>query len=275
MPLPLPFFLMSPGSAVRMAVVSALAVGLCASVTAVAAEPSENEPPSSSFSLGLGAMTGQSPYAGMDRETAVLPLLHYENEYISIMGPGVGIKLPGIDVSDSQKLNFTFVAKHDGSGYKDSDANILNGMSRRKGGFWGGAKVEWNNGLVDVSAEWLADMSGNSKGQIFSLGLEKMWNFGDHIMLSPHVGLNWQDKKYVDYYFGVRNSEARVDRAAYVGKSGVSTEVGLRGMYMFDKQHSVFMDVSVSSLAKSIKDSPLVDRSTENRVFLGYSYSFF
>jgi outer membrane protein len=34
------------------------------------------------------------------------------------------------------------------------------------------------------------------------------------------------------------------------------------------------MDVGVSSLAKEIKDSPLVDRSTENRVFIGYLYSF-
>jgi outer membrane protein len=93
-------------------------------------------------------------------------------------------------------------------------------------------------------------------------------------MLTPRLGASWQDKKYVDYYFGVRNSEVRIDRAAYVGKSGVTTEVGVRGMYMFDKTHSMFMDVGVSSLAKEIKDSPLVDRSTENSVFIGYLYSF-
>ena len=241
----------------------------------MASEPSEGEPFASSFSLGLGAMTRQSPYAGVDRETVALPLLRYENEYIRIMGLEGGIKLPSVDISDSQRLDFSIIAKHDGSGYKASDARILNGMSRRKGGFWAGGKVEWNNELADVSAEWLADMSGNSKGQTFSLGLEKNWAIGDHMMLSPHIGLNWQDKKYVDYYFGVRDSEVRAGRAAYVGKSGVNTEVGLRGMYRFDQQHSVFMDVSVTRLAKSIKDSPLVDRSTESRVFLGYFYSFF
>jgi outer membrane protein len=265
---------MSRDSALRTAVVSVLAFGPCVSATAVAAEPAEGEPPSSSFSLGLGAMTSQSPYAGMDRETEVLPLLHYENEYISIMGPELGIKLPGIELSDSQELNFSIIAKYDGSGYKASDAKILNGMSRRKGGFWAGGKVEWESDLVDVSAEWLTDASGNSKGQIFSLGVEKTWHFGDHVMLTPRLGASWQDKKYVDYYFGVRNSEVRIDRAAYVGKSGVTTEVGVRGMYMFDKTHSMFMDVGVSSLAKEIKDSPLVDRSTENSVFIGYLYSF-
>lgn len=275
MPLPLPFFSMSQGSVLHRAVVSALAVGLCASVTAVAAEPNRRELPSSTFSLGLGAMSGQSPYAGMDRKAAVLPLLRYDSKYISIVSQGVGIKLPSINISDSQELDFTIIGKYDGSGYKADDARILNGMSRRRGGFWAGGKMDWDNELVDVSVEWLADMSGNSKGRTFSLGLEKNWRFGNQIVLSPHVGLNWQDKRYVDYYFGVSSSEARVDRAAYVGKSGVSTEVGLRGMYLFDKKHSVVMDVSVSSLAKSIKDSPLVDRSTENRVLLGYYYRFF
>ena len=43
---------------------------------------------------------------------------------------------------------------------------------------------------------------------------------------------------------------------------------------MFDQRHSMFVDFEVTSLAKEIKDSPLVDKSTENRVFLGYLYRF-
>lgn len=277
MPLPLLPVLIPHGSAVRIvriAAASALVVGLCASATAVAAGPTDGEPPSSSWSLGLGAMSAQSPYTGVDRETKAVPLIRYENEYVRLSGLEIGLKLPGLDISDSQKINFSIIAKKGGSGYEADDAPILNGMSKRKDGFWAGAKMEWESDLVDVSAEWLADASGNSKGQIFSLGVEKTWRFGDHVMLTPRLGASWQDKKYVDYYFGVRNSEVRIDRAAYVGKSGVTTEVGVRGMYKFDKTHSMFMDVGVSSLAKEIKDSPLVDRSTENRVFIGYLYSF-
>jgi outer membrane protein len=240
----------------------------------MAAGPTDGEPPSSSWSLGLGAMSAQSPYTGVDRETKAVPLIRYENEYVRLSGLEIGLKLPGLDISDSQKINFSIIAKKGGSGYEADDSDFLDGMSKRKDGFWAGAKMEWESDLVDVNAEWLADASGNSKGQIFSLGVEKTWRFGEHVMLTPRLGASWQDKKYVDYYFGVRNSEVRIDRAAYVGKSGVTTEVGVRGMYKFDKTHSMFMDVGVSSLAKEIKDSPLVDRSTENRVFIGYLYSF-
>ncbi len=36
----------------------------------------------------------------------------------------------------------------------------------------------------------------------------------------------------------------------------------------------IMLDVAVTSLATEIKDSPLVDSSTESRVMLGYTSSF-
>ena len=72
----------------------------------------------------------------------------------------------------------------------------------------------------------------------------------------------------------MRASEARAGRPAYAGKAGTSAELGLRSVYMIDQRNSVFLDVSVSSLPKSIKDSPLVNRSTESRMLLGYTYRF-
>ena len=173
-----------------------------------------------------------------------------------------------------KQLNFGIVAQYDESGYEQGDAKILNGMSERKGGFWAGANVEWENELFEVSAEWLTDVSGNSDGQRFDLGLERTWEFGEHIMLTPHVGASWQDDKNVDYYFGVRDSEVRFDRPAYSGESAVNIEAGVRGVYQFDQHHSVLIGVEVTSLANEIKDSPLVDRSTQNAVLVGYLYTF-
>ncbi|MEL7893704.1 MipA/OmpV family protein [Vreelandella neptunia] len=226
------------------------------------------------WGLGVGAISDQDPYAGIDRENTPFPLFLVENRYISVFGPEIKFKLPSLVISDSQQLDFGIVAQYDGSGYEQGDATILNGMSERKGGFWAGAKVEWNTDLVDVGAEWLTDVSGNSDGQRFDLGLERTWEFGEHIMLTPHVGASWQDDKNVDYYFGVRDSEVRFDRPAYSGESAVNIEAGVRGVYQFDQHHSVLIGVEVTSLADEIKDSPLVDRSTQNAVLVGYLYTF-
>ncbi|MCW4149917.1 MipA/OmpV family protein [Halomonas sp. 18H] len=226
------------------------------------------------WGLGIGAISEQDPYAGIDRENTPFPLFQVENRYISVFGPEIEFKLPSLVISNSQQLNFGIVAQYDESGYEQGDAKILNGMNERKGGFWAGANVEWENELFEVSAEWLTDASGNSDGQRFDLGLERTWEFGEHIMLTPHVGASWQDDKNIDYYFGVRDSEVRFDRPAYSGESGVNIEAGVRGVYQFDQHHSVLIGVEVTSLADEIKDSPLVDRSTQNAVLAGYLYTF-
>lgn len=248
---------------------TALVLGMCASIAA-----SADQPEGSAWGLGVGAVSSQQPYKGIDRDSEVLPLIYFENEYLRVFGPTAEIKLPGLEISDTQQLDFSLVGEYDFSGYDDDDARILEGMSDREGGFWAGAKVEWRNDLADVSAEWLGDVSGNSKGQRVTLGVERSWRIGERIMLTPRLAAIWQDKKYVDYYFGVRENQARIDRAAYDGKSGINTEFGVRGNYMFDDHHSVFLDLKATSLADEIKDSPLVDQSTENSVLFGYLYRF-
>ncbi|EPC03219.1 structural protein MipA [Litchfieldella anticariensis FP35 = DSM 16096] len=273
MPLSHPSASTSPGFALRMVAISMTASGLCVSSTAMAQEPTDTGS-STTWGLGLGVVSEQEPYTDIDRENTPIPLLQVENRYIHVFGPQIEFKLPSLDISDSQQLNFGIVGKYDGSGYEEDDAPILDGMSERKGGFWAGAKVEWSSSFVDVSAEWLADVSSNSDGQRFNLDLERTWHFGEHMLITPRVGASWQDEKTTDYYFGVRDSEARIDRPAYAGESAINIEAGVRGVYRFNKHHSVLMGVEVASLAEEIKDSPLVDRSTDNSVFLGYLYRF-
>lgn len=276
----------------RAAGLSALALVLCGAVSTATAQPSgpggpdgpgagaggpgagAGGPGGSGWGLGIGVINSQTPYKGMDRETKALPMIRFENEYVKVGGLGLELKLPGLELGNAGRIKFGLVGKLDLGGYEASDSPFLAGMAERKGGFWAGAKAEWDNDVAELSAQWTADTSGNSKGQRFSLGLEKNWRFGNKVMVVPHLTAHWLDKKYVDYYYGVRAEEATAGRAAYAGKSGVDVELGLRTMYLFDRNHSVMLDVSATRLATSIKDSTLVDRSSSNRVILGYLYSF-
>jgi len=263
--------------ALTRAVLSSAAV-LCVSVpvTALAAGPggpgNEDE---SSWGLGIGAVVSKKAYAGYDRETKALPIISYENRWVKLAGPGLTVKLPSWKIDNTQRVDFGLVARFDlGSGYEQDDAPILNGMAERKGGVWAGAKAEWKTDLFDLEGQWTADASGHSKGQKLSLKLERDWRLGQHVMLTPRLGAEWVDKKYVDYYYGVRANEARAGRAFYQGKSTTNAELGLRTMYLFNPHHAMFLDLSVTALGSAIKDSPLVDRSTENRLFVGYQYRF-
>lgn len=261
-----------PAALARLALMCATVAPLAAAAAPGDKDGKEGE--ASSWGLGAAAISKQQPYTGMDRETRVLPMLSYENSWFKFSGLGAEVKLPRLGLNERQSIDMRLVGRFDMSGYEADDAPILNGMDERKSGFWFGAKATWRNDIAHLSADWSADASGHSKGQRFGLSLEKNFHLGQQLMLTPRLGAVWLDKKYVDYYFGVRAHEVQAGRAAYSGKAGINTELGLRGAYLFDRHHSMFVDVGVTSLAKEIRNSPLVDRSTENRVLLGYLYRF-
>ncbi len=262
-----------PG-AVNLARVSAVAAILTCSAPTFAQQPAGKGEPEG-WGLGLGVASMQKAYKGTDRETRALPMLSYENQYVKLSGPNLELKLPGLQLSDSQRLKFGVEAKlFGGGGYEAGDSPALAGMAERKSSVWAGAKVEWENDWADVKLELLGDVSSNSKGRRVVLGLGRKWMLGPSVMLMPQVGVEWVDKKYVDYYYGVRAGEATAERAAYVGKATVNPEISLTAIYRFDKHQSLMLNVGVKSLGKEIKNSPIVGRSSENRVMLGYMYRF-
>lgn len=275
----LPYLVLAPRfqpSAAKLTHVSVLAAVLTCSASAFAQQPpGKDKPESSSWGLGLAVVSMQKAYKETDRETRALPMLSYENQYVKLSGPNVELKLPGLALSDTQRLNFSVVTKlFGGGGYRASDSPALAGMAERKSSIWAGAKMEWANGFADVKLELLGDASGNSKGQRLVLGMERKWKLSQSVMLVPQVGVEWVDKHYVDYYYGARASEATAGRPAYAGKATANPEISLTGMYRLDRHQSLMLSVGVKSVGEEIKNSPIVGRSTENRVMLAYMYRF-
>ncbi|WP_438998510.1 MipA/OmpV family protein [Variovorax beijingensis] len=227
----------------------------------------------SRWGLGMAAGVKQQPYTGAGTKTQGIPLIYYENRYVRVLGAGAELKLPEIELGSNSSLSFGLRAKYGLGGYEPSDAPILEGMQERKGSVWLGAGVTWHNEIADISAEWLGDASGKSKGQQFRLGVQRDFRAGS-FTLTPRIAANWLDRKYVDYYYGVRTEESRPGRPAYLGASTVNTEIGLRVDYAIDRQQTVFVDVSATRLGKQIKNSPLVDRSSQTSLSVGYLYRF-
>lgn len=253
-----------------MTVFFAIAAGQAAS--ADDGPPDEEE--SYSWGLGVGGMSKQAAYDGIDRENDVLPLIYFENRWVQFFGPRLDFKLPGFEWGADQELSFAVGIEYDGSGYKPGDAPILNGMKKREEGFLAGPSFKWSNPFVDVVGEWMFDASSTSDGQLVSLGLERSFQLGEHLMFTPSAAAVWWDDKYADYYFGVRSDEVRANRPAYTADNTFNAEFSLRTDYMFDERHTVTLSLDYTALGSEIKDSPLTGRSGESMILLGYLYSF-
>ncbi|OGB57291.1 MAG: hypothetical protein A2503_04045 [Burkholderiales bacterium RIFOXYD12_FULL_59_19] len=232
------------------------------------ADSSHENSNASKWGVGIFAGSEKTPYKGFDNKAEVFPMLTYENQWVRVFGPSVDVKM-----GRAGPFSFELTAKYSGEGYEAGDSSYLQGMDTREGGIWLGGRVNWKNEVANLSAELLADGSGNSKGQQFKLGVNRHFQLGA-VNLVPRLVINWQDQKYVDYYYGVKATEANAGRAAYVGESGASTELGLRVSYLLAPTHTVFLDMSATALPTSIKNSPLVDSNTKSAVRVGYLYSF-
>jgi outer membrane protein len=236
-------------------------------------EGSQSATQVSRWALGFGVASRQLPYAGVERDNKAIPLLYFENGWVRVAGGNAELKLLHKAFTPTQAMTAGLRLKYDDEGYKAKDSPRLSGMEERKGGFWGGALVTWRNPVAQLSAEWVADLSGNSKGKKLQLQVDRRFAWSS-FSLTPRVQAQWLDKKYVDYYFGVRAAEATLGRAAYIGQSAMAIEAGLRMDYTMSSKHSVFLDLSATWLADEIKFSPIVDRGNSSRVAVGYLYRF-
>jgi MipA family protein len=248
---------------------------LCSSIFALAfvattahADDEPQEDHGAQWGLGLGVSSETSPYRGVGTETNALPMLSFENRYVRVRGPSLDLKLPS-----AGPVSMALNAHYSTQGYKASDATELQGMDQRKGGLWLGASADWHLPWAQLSAEWQGDANGRSDGQQVKLEASRRFQVGD-LGLRPHLAFVWQDSAYVDYYYGVRATESRAGRAAYVGSATVNTELGLQMNLPLAPSHSIFLDLSHTFLGSAVKDSPVVDRSGVTAVRAAYVYRF-
>jgi outer membrane scaffolding protein for murein synthesis (MipA/OmpV family) len=220
------------------------------------------------WGLGIAVMSETKPYRGVENKTRVVPAITFENRWVRLFGPGLELKL-----GQSGPVKFGLTARYSEDGYKPGDSATLAGMAERKSGVWLGARGQLATDWANLSAEWSADASGNSKGQKFKLTAERRFALGD-MGISPRVSALWSDSKTNQYNYGVSTTEARAGRPAYNPGSSVDAEVGLRLDYRIAPQQMLFADLGVRSLGTAVKDSPLVGRSSVPEVRLGYLYRF-
>ncbi|WP_395321273.1 MipA/OmpV family protein [Variovorax sp. UC74_104] len=210
----------------------------------------------------------RKPYRDFKDKTRAIPIVAYENRWISVVAPGVDVKLPS-----AGPVLLRLRARYAGDGYEAGDSPYLAGMDKRKGGIWLGGAAIWRTDIANLSAELLADGSGNSKGTRFEVQVDRRFSAGS-FGFTPRLALQWVDRKYVDYYYGVKAAEARSGRAAYAGQATTSLEVGLRVDYAVAPKQTMFLDLGATRFGSGIRNSPLLSRSSQTSVRAGYVYKF-
>jgi outer membrane protein len=222
----------------------------------------------SKWGLGAGVTVIQKPYRDIDADILPVPLFLFENHRISASISKVDYKF-----ISTEHVSLSLRARYVGDGYDADKSPFLAGMKDRKGSVWAGSAMTWKTNIADLSAEVIGDVSGYSKGTRAKFRVERRFTSGK-FTLTPRLEIEWVDSKFVDYYYGVKTSEVRVDRKYYGGNSSSNVEAGMRMDYALARKHIIYFDTSATRFGRAVKESPIVDNPSQTAVSVGYIYRF-
>jgi len=221
--------------------------------------------------LGAGVLISSSPYKGDSNSIYPVPIINVEKDNFFIHIEQAGYSLYKKDPLEV----YTFLQPRF-MGYRSSDSDFLRGMKRRNWSVDAGLGAELKMpGLKQsaVSIEVLQDILANSKGQELDVFYWYMFDL-QPLFLVPKVGLMWESKKVIDYYYGVKDTEIALDRPAYSPDSSLSYRLGLDSLLYVSKEWALATRVYVDFFGNQITNSPIVDKDYSTTFLCGVVYSF-
>lgn len=226
--------------------------------------------------FGIRAETGKvEEYKDPDKDVQLLLGLEYRGEKFNMGKSGISY-----DFTNSNKYAAEVLLSSKNYGYEASDSKTFSGMKKRNPSLDLGGRFIMDTRVGPAVLDVTKDVN-SSKGFEAALKLGGItphaahWTGERNVTVAPAIGVRYQSAKTVDYFYGVKKTEATSARSAYKGKSAVTPFIGLEAQANITPHFSVNADLGVSKRAKSIKDSPLTNnKDHELGANIGITYWF-
>ena len=245
-------------------------IALNASFAAIA------EPAAAEAKDGWNGTAGAGPIAfpkyvgGKSAQVWPIPLLsinYDETFYVEIERVGVYVL-----ASDDKKVGLG-LAVEPRFGFSAKDGARLAGMATRRDSLEGGPTFDWDFDVIAFSVAWFTDLNRSSHGNSLRASIYKPILKNEHWDFGALLAFDRMNGKLVNYYFGVRPSEATSSRPGYQSGAGTNVSIGLSGTYNLDKRHALMFGASLARLSKSAANSPIAETNRSTVYYLGYGWN--
>ncbi|MDO9182953.1 MAG: MipA/OmpV family protein, partial [Bacteriovorax sp.] len=135
--------------------------------------------------------------------------------------------------------------------------------------FGGGIKYHKFNFLFS------RDINGRSKGSKASLRYTAMYPLGEKIFTISSVGLEYFNRDFAEYYYGVKSIEANANRAEYHPNAYVLPVISFFPGYKLSEEINVLIGTSLKTLPKPVRASPTTNGAwLEGSMIFGATWKF-
>jgi MipA family protein len=223
----------------------------------------------SQWELGVAVIARDPIQRGADSDPFVVPLIQYSGERFYLRGIEAGAQLHG-----TERHRTSVFVRPRLDGFKGSDDRFLEGMSTRRNSLDAGLRHSVLLERWQFTAVATTDALGRNDGQTVSGTVGYLFGSPRGLSIAPYVGVEWMSADLVDYYYGVRPSEAVPGRPAYSGSDVWNLIYGARMVAPLTQRLSFQAVLAGTRYGDSVADSPLTEDRRRAIGIFAVSYRF-
>jgi outer membrane protein len=212
------------------------------------------------ITLGAGAYVQSQPYKGASDLVLPSPVIFFDNGIVYARWSRFGLYFLGEKAQD-YAWGFSLTVQPRTLGYKASDSSYLSGMDERKSTLEGGVAFSASfqkEKYIEVML--LADMMGTYNSWLARAEIGDKYELGKFTFY-PSLILLYEPNKFVNYYYGVKKSEATLSRPYYSPNGGLQYGLQTYIKYPLTQKLSTLINLRYDRIPSSASDSPLTDKS--------------
>jgi outer membrane protein len=206
--------------------------------------------------IGIGPYIQTQPYKDADAIFVPSPVIFFDNALFYIRWSRFGMYFLGAK-HENYAWGFSLTAQPRTYGYKASDSKELKGMDERKTTFEGGLAFSASIGNRYIEMMLLSDMFNRYDSWIFKTEIGDEYHAGNFSFYPSLIAI-YQSQKFLNYYYGVKASEATAQRAAYTPDDGVLFGAQTYIEYPLTSKLSTLINVRADYIPQTAYASPIV-----------------
>jgi len=211
------------------------------------------------ITIGFGPYIQSQPYKNVDDMILASPVFFYDNGIVYARWTRFGIYFLG-SAGEEFSWGFSLTAQPRTNGYSPDDSPHMNGMSEKESSWEGG--VAFSAGLNDSFLEiiYLHDLLDKYNSYMITFEVGHTLKF-DKITFYPSVVAVYQNKGFLNYYYGVTQEESNLVHPEYSTDSDFKFEAQTYISYPITDKLSVFFNAKIDWLSNEAKNSPLIEKN--------------
>ncbi len=255
----------------RVAMVFAFFVFLALPMIAAAGEKQQRSEDRWGADVGIGGTISTSEYKGVHSLGSALPILGYEGDHLYLRGLSGGLHIFKNGVHEFN-VQLSYLPQQFYASW--SDNSRIKALDDRYSSLTAGFNYRLTTPYGVGSASIGTDILGNSNGIIgdVSYAYPLRWNM---VSIIPMIGMQWTDKNYNEYYYGISASESRASGLSkYSPEDAFSPYTGVTARILFSENWSFLINGKALFLNQEAYDSPMVGDDIKFSISSGVLYAF-